>query len=980
MQQDRDFIEALTANLQQVPKHAAFSARKIHFITGSQNAGKTLFMMHSGFQHIQTLTNEGVEINSWHDKQNVFLELPESIKKSTTLYPKIYKALAKSLKQKQLASLTVCFNIYDAMQQPPKPFVRYLKQFATFLFKLTQPLKHKVNLNLLFSHMDKIAGFSHSFEDPTEPWGYSFKPYINHASLLKQNSTQFEQLLKNLHNQLIEKLHRTDDKLTKYLIREFPLQMESVGNLVKACVNHTDIPSARHSHVLFCSSKQSNSATDRLTTNISQTYNLAVQNQIPQSSLDKTYFVEGALKRIINSSPIIQQRAWQHNPLMKYGSAAVVMIAVIIGGRHYQNQRHIEQAFQAFSAYDNSDKTELSALISALSHLSDANQSVKKLPSMLNLSNTTKFNQSISNKFQTELSHTLLPLIAQHIEAKLTNSKKPADLYKALKAYIMLGNANVLNKPYLISYIKSIWQPQAANHQQQLEDLLKQSLQSPYQGIAINQRLIESSQSYLNALPNSFLAFKIIEAQLPTKSQQLELSHFNSKLITIPAIYQRQHFKTIYEQQLPKLAQALAKEQFVLSRPMTQISSHLQSSYLKHYQRFWQKLSTQLRPDNFQSYQQGAVILKSLASNNSSIDKLFSLIQLNTAPFASNNISSSSEQAFNQAIGQSFSASSSITNEQMKQLQTLLTNLAEHNQHMAHSNQTAESAFNLAKARFTNANSANDPISELTTLTSKLPFPINGWLKSLATNSWYLVLNDSQQYIRAQWQQQVYKPYQSEILNRFPFSKDAKQEVTKRAFIAFFNPKGQLKRFFDEYLAPFIDTNKAQWQAKVQDELQLPISEAHIKELIRANVIRDMFFKNNLSKPQLRFTLHMLTLEPMIEQLSLTLNGQQLEESQQYKRSKEFVWPGSSKSTSSTTLAIKNSAGEIFEQSEPGFWGWFKLLNKSSLQPYGNDLTNFQLVMNINGSTSKFLMVTDSQLNPFIPGVLENFKLPEQIT
>ena len=139
-----------------------------------------------------------------------------------------------------------------------------------------------------------------------------------------------------------------------------------------------------------------------------------------------------------------------------------------------------------------------------------------------------------------------------------------------------------------------------------------------------------------------------------------------------------------------------------------------------------------------------------------------------------------------------------------------------------------------------------------------------------------------------------------------------------------------------------------------------------------------MFFKYNNEKPSIKFTLHALQLEPVVQDLTIVMNGQELVETQDNKRSLEFRWPGND-SQFATQLNLNNVTGENFIEKEEGYWSWFKLLKKSNVEPYGEDMTNFKLTLNIKGNASQFIMITGTQMNPFIPGLLEHFNLPDKI-
>lgn len=972
--EETDLIQTLKENLNQLPPLKDQKQRKIHLLMGNVDSGKTALLDAIALESIQTLTENEVELNTWYDDKAVYIEVPEAIKRSTKLVEAFTKQIKKWHKQTYIDSILLCINTYKGLSQTPKAFVLFLKKTAKQVELISHQFKQKPRLNLCFTHMDKIAGFCHFFTDPKPAWGYNFKNYTNHTSLLKQNAKLYDQLLKNLHSQLLDRLHATQDKLTRYLIREFPLQMESIGNLVNACVNHLTIETITTTAIYFSCAKQANSAHDRLSATISESYSLKLNNQVPQSSLEKSYFIEGMLEQINQYSAI--KPKLKVSPHAKAAMSLSVFLALGVGIHHVFNQYQIQSAHEELFYFNQSQKESLEDFLPALEHLSNAKQASNKLMGVVPFNHINQLTNKIDKNYQASLRDSFLPQMAQQIEKSLYANKTPIETYHALKAYIMLGQkGRFLNKAYLIDWLSNNWTEQNKPHKKKLQRLLNEALTEPYQGIDIDMSLVNHTRQYLQALPKTFLYFNLIEDKLPKPTLDLTLTHFNLEKLNVPYVFQKANVMHIYETVLPQLVDEFKADSFVLQEPVAELLPTVQATYLQNYESFWQRVVNKLRPTTFQSYEEGYHLFNTFGESKSAIETLFVQLQKNTSAF--NSPQTNAEKAFNSIIASRFTGSNLISGHQLQQLRPALADMAQFLQTIANAPNKNKTAFDIAKHRF--LNNSNDPLSRMFQYEQQLPYPLNAWLKNISTNAWYLILKDTQIHVNQQWQQLVYAPYQTNIQGKFPFSKDESKEVSAANFNQFFKHNGLLNQFFDFYLSPFIDTTTAKWRTKVKDELQLPIQKATIKELIRTNVIREMFFKEQAEEPKIKFTLHALALEPIISDLTLTLNGQSLKETQQNKRSGEFYWPGNT-SKLKTEIHIKNISGEKFDLTESGYWGWFKLLSKANLQPYNNDMANFQLILDINGSASKFLMAMESQLNPFIPGILNNFTLPESIT
>jgi type VI protein secretion system component VasK len=60
------------------------------------------------------------------------------------------------------------------------------------------------------------------------------------------------------------------------------------------------------------------------------------------------------------------------------------------------------------------------------------------------------------------------------------------------------------------------------------------------------------------------------------------------------------------------------------------------------------------------------------------------------------------------------------------------------------------------------------------------------------------------------------------------------------------------------------------------------------------------------------------------------------------------------------------------------FTALFRLLDQSNLQT-STDTKNFQLTFDLNGNAVRYQLFAANPINPFIPGILEGFRCPEQL-
>ena len=154
----------------------------------------------------------------------------------------------------------------------------------------------------------------------------------------------------------------------------------------------------------------------------------------------------------------------------------------------------------------------------------------------------------------------------------------------------------------------------------------------------------------------------------------------------------------------------------------------------------------------------------------------------------------------------------------------------------------------------------------------------------------------------------------------------------------------------------------------------MPISSDMINELIRANVITNMFFTASDTQSYIEFSLQKISLDPVISTFSLTIGDIKIKDNQDNGDSQDFTWP-----KSNARLVVKSIQGEEFEIEELGTWGFFKILQKLNVVVDEQDSSNLQILFEINGNAGRYLLRASNPVNPFIPGILYEFNLSEVI-
>jgi type VI secretion system protein ImpL len=160
----------------------------------------------------------------------------------------------------------------------------------------------------------------------------------------------------------------------------------------------------------------------------------------------------------------------------------------------------------------------------------------------------------------------------------------------------------------------------------------------------------------------------------------------------------------------------------------------------------------------------------------------------------------------------------------------------------------------------------------------------------------------------------------------------------------------------------------------VVDGQSLNLSPILLSQLERAAIIRTMFFDDN-NKLDVQFSLQPIAMEQGVTSLTLLVNGQRIVDQPDAAGSHNLAWPNDIKSPA-VTLMVTDNQGRQMSNTQEGPWALFHLLDKANLQPT-NNTQNFLLTFNLDGNSARYQLLADKLINPFIPGILDQFRCPE---
>ncbi|GGF34615.1 type VI secretion protein IcmF [Aliidongia dinghuensis] len=213
---------------------------------------------------------------------------------------------------------------------------------------------------------------------------------------------------------------------------------------------------------------------------------------------------------------------------------------------------------------------------------------------------------------------------------------------------------------------------------------------------------------------------------------------------------------------------------------------------------------------------------------------------------------------------------------------------------------------------------------------------------------------------------------QSVVTGRYPFDPTAANEAPIDDFARLFAPGGLLDAFFQAQIRPYVDMSGSTWKPQPAGGVAPPVDAASIARFQRAAAIRDAFFPNGGTEPQLRFTLAPLSLDPGATRAVVTLGNTMIPNTGHEGPATSLAWPGSDGMTTAG-LAFEPAAGTPF--AADGSWALFRLLDRAKVTP-GAAPEAFRLDFRMGEHQASFTLKAGSARNPIGRNLLEGFRCP----
>lgn len=646
-----------------------------------------------------------------------------------------------------------------------------------------------------------------------------------------------------------------------------------------------------------------------------------------------------------------------------------------------------------------------------------------------------------NNAFQRLLEEAFLPHLVLRIEYLLNNadSKNMEFLYEGLKAYIMLHQAKYFDPAALKAFIMIDWEnslPREFTNEQRktleshLDTLLSRDhFTSP---LPINTQLVNKVRTIIAKVPiaqriynrlkqqgvgNEIPEFTIAKSAGSAASLVFERANRMPLNVGVPGLFTYDGYYQSFSQAAKEVTKQLVQEEvWVLDIPEkqpdtstssqaeTQIDDDVRRLYLEDYAKIWHTFINDIKLVRANTLQKNIELTRLLSATDSplplllrAIVKEVTLVNINEAD--KNIVEKTADKVktarktLEQLIGRTdekistasmISRPENIVDDRFKELRRMVQPTISGQSAPIDAMLIQINELYILLTATDEALKAGIPPpvskvqSEIGANARRLAEPLRSIFTTLATSS----LDQAQGMTRDNLNQSLKTTVTDFCLKatsgRYPFNKGSAQDVTQDDFAELFASGGRFDNFFQKELSQHIDTSKQPWRFRQIGVAGTGVASKDLQEFNHAQLIRDVFFRNNARTASIGFTFKPIDMDPSITQLILDIDGQLVRYSHGPQIPVSIQWPGPRGSSQVrfqfSPSSSQGKSGQVYN----GPWALFRMFDKVEIKP-SSQPEKFIAILDIDGRKAQFEVITNSVQNPFRLRELGQFKCPSKL-
>ncbi|GAC1338167.1 MAG: type VI secretion system membrane subunit TssM [Acetobacteraceae bacterium] len=266
---------------------------------------------------------------------------------------------------------------------------------------------------------------------------------------------------------------------------------------------------------------------------------------------------------------------------------------------------------------------------------------------------------------------------------------------------------------------------------------------------------------------------------------------------------------------------------------------------------------------------------------------------------------------------------------------------------------------------------------QLQDLSRSVPPVVAPMLQTVSRSAAQVTASGASAELSEAWRTKVV-PLCETALHRYPLVQSSPTDVQIDDFVALLGPGGQIEKFFDQYLKPFVDTTQRPWKWQSAERTPLGLSLGSLAEFERAAQIREALFPAGGTALQVKFQLNPVNLDPSVGQISVDIGGTTLVDNHGPVEPVQFQWPGPNGRTQVRTTMTPASGANADVRDFAGPWALLRMLDSAKLTATPQP-DKFRIAYAGGGGTATMDLIANSVRNPFNLPALRSFRCPAKL-
>jgi type VI secretion system protein ImpL len=1034
-----------------------------YVIIGAPGSGKTTALVNSGLQFpLEQRSGKGAlrgvggtrNCDWWFTDEAVFLDTAgryttqdSDASADSAGWAEFLALLRKYRKRRPVNGVILTISAQDLMLQGHGAPEGHVEAARRRLLELNRELHIELPVYVMVTKCDLVAGFTEYFDDlnqegRSQVWGVTF-PYelTQKGESQKAYPAEFDALIARLNERVFSRVEEDREVRRRARVFGFPQQMAALRDSLAGFVAEV-FDSTRFDQrlllrgVYFTSGTQEGTPIDRLLGSIGRRFGVAADAVMPPPGRGKAYFIERLLKHVlfaesglagVNRRFEFQMAAAQVGAYVAV--AAVAILGVILWSISYNRNRNYIEAVGADVAKfreapvtpdDVGVDAALPRLDAVNAVLASANRYAGDSPLSMRwgLYQGNSLGNAARDAYVRELSGALLPRVEAHLRQRLVDrASEPETLYEYLKAYLMLGDANRLDKDHLAAVLDAEWRgsyaaaPDTADAlSKHFKALLGNADKLPE--VPLDQARIAQARSTIQqaSIPRIIYNLLVLEyaddprvlrldvAAGAGSDQVLGMKSGRSLAEPVPALFTKPVFEEVRDENAGKLVSQFNDEYWVWgeTRPAVTANARLETDVIDVYEKAYIAAWDRILDDfdvSFQS-QQTAGALAILAGPTSPLRGLLRTVDLHTylakppdsAP--AKGVIDSAKDRFGrlvdrgkEKIGVPTTVPGAQVTAHFAPIHTLvagepgaapidrvLVKLQALQQQISPVGQ-AVGGTNAITA--ITQSGSGELVKSIRQDAATLPPAVGGLVTRIADRAAGAVRADVRSELETRYQQDVVAQCREIVNDKYPFVTTSAVDVRPEDFGRLFGYGGVFDRFFKEHVEGLADMRRRPWSWK-PDASGVPVSSsrAMLAQFEAAQRIRDNYFVPGSTLPQMRFMVTPITMDQATDRFVLEIEGQSMDYRFGPERDYQATWPGP-KPGAAAVMFLERGGGRP-NIAMQGPWAWQRLVDVAEMKAETD--VRYQLTWRRDAHYATVRIEAASIRNPFNKADVQQFR------